>query len=53
MNTELTKFLDAHGVFYTIKNGRVVVDDHLDLRSAKEIPDGFNPIVQGWARCTG
>lgn len=47
MNTELTKFLDDQGVDYTIEDGRVVVGDHLDLRSVKEIPDGFNPKVGG------
>lgn len=30
MNTELTKFLDAHGVKYKLENGRVVVGGHLD-----------------------
>jgi len=48
MNTELTKFLDARGVDYTIENDRVVVDDDLFLGDITSIPEGFNPIVEGY-----
>ena len=47
MNTELTKFLDAHGVKYRTENDRVVVDRSLDFSNIDTIPEGFNPEVGG------
>lgn len=50
MNTELTKFFDAHGVEYSVDGDRVVVKGGLylsNLSNLTSIPEGFNPTVGG------